>query len=117
MDRREFLKWSGVGLAGVPALGAGREVSLEVAKDPVAQSAAVQWAIAELRKAVTVRDSAPFKVSLSAAHITAGAKAESYSFVPAANRLDVRAYDPRGMVYAITELAQRAPQERFGIAA
>jgi len=55
MDRREFLKVSGLGLAGVPALGAGREVSLDVAKDPVIQSEPVQWALGEFKKVVTVR--------------------------------------------------------------
>jgi hypothetical protein len=110
MKRREFLKYSGIGLAGVPALGAGREVSLEIGKDAVAQSVPVQWALGELKKVVVVRDGAPFKITIGAAHRTAGAILESYSMVPAANRLDVRAYDTRGMVYAITELARRGGQ-------
>ena len=99
-----------MGLAGVPALGAVREVSLEVAKDPVSQSAPIAWAVGELKKVVAVRDDAPFCISIAAAHLTAGAVPESYSIVPGSNRLDVRAYDVRGMVYAITEVARRGGQ-------
>src|SRR5689334_4475778 len=106
MDRREFLKWSGLGLAGVPALGAGREVSLEVAKDPVTQSAPVQWAIAELKKVVTVREGAPMRVTL----VRAPLATEAYRMAPVSGGLRVEAGDVRGMVYALNELAQRGAQ-------
>jgi hypothetical protein len=112
MDRRDFLKWSGLGLAGVPALGAGREVSLEVPKDPVTQSAPVQWAIGEFKKVVTVRDGAPTRVSLTR---TDGTLPEAYGFDTARNVLAVMYNDVRGLTYAITELARRAPLENFGV--
>jgi len=100
------LKWSGLGLAGVPALGAGREVSLEVAKDPVTQSAPVQWAIAELKKVVTVREGAPMRVTL----VRAPLATEAYRMAPVSGGLRVEAGDVRGMVYALNELAQRGAQ-------
>jgi hypothetical protein len=109
MDRREFLKWSGMGLAGVPALGAGREVSLDIAKDPVTQSAPVQWAIEELKKSVTVRNGAPFRIAIGQ-HTPMVQVPEAYSMAPLSGGLRVQAGDARGLVYAITDLAQRGAQ-------
>ena len=112
MDRREFLKWSGLGLAGAPAFGARPAVAIDVAKDPVAQSAPVEWAVGELKKVVTVRDDAPLRIAISGRLRIAP---EAYLITPAANRLAVQAGDARGLVYAITELARRAGRENFGI--
>src|SRR5262245_29701568 len=107
MDRRDFLKWSGLGLAAKPSLSAPREVALEIGKDPIAQSAPVQWAIGELKKEVTVRDDAPVRVSISGEPGPKFESVEAYQIVPSENRLALYAHDVRGMVYAITELAQR----------
>ena len=116
MDRRDFLKWSGIGLAGVPALGAGREISLEVSKDAVAQSAPVQWVISELKKVLTVREGAPFRVGIMGVPEAAGlGVGESYGLIPGGNMLVVRGADARGLVYGVTDLARRAGQERFGV--
>src|SRR5437763_204264 len=116
MDRREFLKWSGLGLAGATARGAGRPVAIEVGKDSVAQSAPVQWAIGELKKVVTVRADAPLRIGVMGVPEGAGgAAAESFGLIPGGNMLVVRATDPRGLVYGITELARRAGQENFGV--
>src|SRR5262249_51366907 len=109
MKRREFLKYSGVGLAAMPSLGAGREVSLEIGKDTIAQSTPVQWAIGELRKAVTIREGAAFRVTL-AGLVPTVPMAEAYHIVPAAGGLRVEAGDVRGLVYGILELAQRGAQ-------
>jgi len=107
MDRREFLKQSGLGLAaGATAFGAGRPVAIDVSKDAVAQSAPVQWALGELKKVVTLRDDAPFRISIGGAHLVAAAVPEAFTIIPAANKLNVRAYDPLGLVYAINELDQ-----------
>src|SRR5689334_358962 len=116
MDRRDFLKWSGLGLAGVPAWGAGRAVALEVSKDAVAQSAPVQWAIEELKKVVTVRADAPQKIGIMGVPEAAGlGVGESFGIIPGGNRLVVRGTDARGLVYGIAELARNAAQENFGV--
>jgi hypothetical protein len=106
MKRREFLKYSGLSLAGAPAFGAGRPLAIELSKDTVVQSAPVEWAIAELKKVVTVRDDAPYRITISQ---TAGAR-ESLSIVPSPNGLRVQGSDARGLVYAITEVARRGAQ-------
>src|ERR1051326_6709355 len=116
MDRRDFLKWSGLGLVGVPAWGAGRAVALEVGKDSVAQSAPVQWAIEELKKVVTVGADAPQKIGIMGVPEAAGlGVGESFGIIPGGNMLVVRGTDARGLVYGIAELARNAAQENFGV--
>ena len=104
MDRREFLKWSGLGLAARSSFGAPREVAIDLGKDKVAQSAPVAWAIGELKKVVTVRENAPVRISVNG---DAAGAPESYTITPAANGLVLKAGDSRGLVYAITELSRR----------
>src|SRR5438105_4331179 len=98
MDRREFLKQTGLGLAGGAAVfGAERLVAIEVGKDAVAQSAPVQWALGELRKVVTVREDAPYRIGITGVPEAAGAGVvESFAIIPSTNRLTLRASDPRG---------------------
>src|SRR5215471_1714900 len=116
MDRREFLKWSGLGLAGAAVRGAARPVAIEVGKDAVAQSAPVQWALGELKKVVTVRDDAPFRIGISGVPEGAGGPAaEAFGLIPSRNMLVVRASDARGLVYGITELARHAGEDNFGV--
>src|SRR5947208_1382964 len=116
MERREFLKRSGLALAGGAASGLGspvtRPVAIEAAKDPIVQSAPVQWALAEFAKSVTVAADAPFRISIGQ-HVPAAP--ESFAITPSSGGLGVTAGDTRGMVYALLELAARAGQEGFGI--
>ncbi len=115
MDRRDFLKHTGWGaLTAAGAGAAAPAVSLAVAHDAVTASAPVQWALGELRARVDVRDGAPLRIAIAGK--PGGAK-ESFAIRPAAHGLSVTAPDPAGMVYALLELAQRAGQDRFGIAA
>jgi hypothetical protein len=114
MKRREFLKYSGIGLAGVPALGAGHEVSLELSKIDGPPPPAIQWAITELKKVVTVRDNAPFRISLGGwmqrPVRVPGPTPGSFSIQPTANGITIAGTDARSAVYAILELAQRGGQ-------
>src|SRR4051812_27101379 len=98
MDRREFLKSTGAAaLTAATAQGAGRPVAIEIGKDAVAQSAPVQWALGELKKAVTVRDDAPFRIGITGVPEAGGAGVvESFAMIPSANRLTLRASDARG---------------------
>jgi hypothetical protein len=109
MDRREFLKWSGLGLAGVPALGAAREVSLDVSKDPITRrfSPQIDWAVGELRKVVAVRDNAALRVRIGWATDT---HAEGFDISPVAGGLNIMAGGALGFIYAIDELARRSAQ-------
>src|SRR5205085_12252620 len=69
-----------------------------------------------LKKVLTVRDDAPFRIAITGVPEAAGAGvAESFALIPSANHLTLRASDARGLVYAITDVAQRAGQENFGI--
>lgn len=114
MDRREFLKQGGlVAIAGSGALSAAQSVALVVKRDAVTSSAPVRWALDELRRGVTVRDDAAFRIEVASDR---GA-AESFSIRPNANGLSVAGADAAGMVYAILELAQRSGQDRFGVTA
>jgi hypothetical protein len=113
MDRREFLKQGGlVAIAGSGALGAAQSVAVVVRRNSVTSSAPVAWALDELRRSVAVRDDAPFRIEVA----KQPGSAESFAIRPMANGLSAAAPDATGMVYAILELAQRAGQDRFGIA-
>src|SRR5215468_2846476 len=104
MDRRDFLKVSGLGITGLPAIAAPREVALEIGKDSIAQSAPVQWAISELKKVVTVREGAPMRVGIMGVPEAAGGPAaESFGIIPGGNMTVVRGTDARGLVYGILE--------------
>src|SRR4051812_3108809 len=84
MDRREFLKQGGlVAVAGGSALGAGQSVALVVKRDAVTSSAPVRWALDELRRAVTVRDDAAFRIEVASER----GVAESFSIRPIAGGL------------------------------
>src|SRR5437762_2833093 len=105
MDRREFLKHTGVAaLTAAGARGAGQALKLVVEPGAVTSSAPVQWALAEFRKQANVREDAAFTVVVRG---DAAAKPESFSITPAKASVVVRAGDARGMVYALLELAQR----------
>ena len=99
------------------AWGADRAIALTLS-GPVTGAACVKWAIGELGKAIPIRPDAKFRVQLAGPESRTLPEApESFSFLPGPDRLDVAARDARGMVYAILELAARAGQEGFGIAA
>jgi hypothetical protein len=115
MERREFLKWSGLGLAGVPALGAGQqEVALKMDIFRVVRlpHEPMDWAVGELKKVVTIRDDARFKIHVGFVTDTHG---EAFEITPTADGLLVSAGGTLGCVYALTELARRADQDQFGI--
>jgi hypothetical protein len=113
MDRRDFLKWSGLGLAGVPALGAKPTITLAVNGPDV--TPAVEWALGELRSRVDLSDSGAFRVWIGDNGGAQGLAPEAYTITPVRGGIDVMARDQRGHIYAITELARRADQENFGI--
>uniref|UniRef100_Q021F1 Uncharacterized protein n=1 Tax=Solibacter usitatus (strain Ellin6076) TaxID=234267 RepID=Q021F1_SOLUE len=116
MERRDFLKGAGLALASGPAWNADRAIALSVNAGPVTSAAPVEWAIGELRKAIPIRDDAKFRVHLGGPESAKLPETpESFQFVPGLNTLSVWARDPRGMVYALLELAARANQESFGI--
>jgi hypothetical protein len=133
MDRRNFLK--GLAAAGAPAALAqtgGRHVSLVIdPSDPVAASAPARWAANELRQALTESGVA---VSQYEALARAGSKdlvvvsarapqgpAESFTLEPgkdATRTVSIaRGADPRGLVYALLELADRVRHAADPIAA
>ena len=63
MDRREFLKYTGfagLGLSSDGMLAAGQAVTIAV--NPGVAMPAVEWALGELRKRVTVRDDGGFRL-------------------------------------------------------
>src|SRR5258707_1321193 len=99
MDRRQFLKHTGLaaglGLPAGKALAAGQAVTLAI--NAAAATPAVEWALGELRKRVTLRDEGGFRVWID--RVPTG-PAESFSLRPANNGLDVQAPDERGLVYA-----------------
>ena len=108
MDRREFLKRTGAAaLAAGSAQGAGQALKLVVEHDAVTSSAPVQWALSELRKRVNVREEGAVAVIVRS---DTAAKAESFSITSAKGSVLVRAGDPRGMMYALLDLAQRSGQ-------
>jgi hypothetical protein len=114
MKRREFLKYSGMGLAAVPSLGATREVSLELSKNDGPPPPPVEWAISELKKTVTVREGAPFRIVIQGwgerPVRVPGQPRESFSIRPESNGITVIGNGTRAVVYAITDLAQHGAQ-------
>ena len=123
MERRDFLK--GLAAAGAPAALAqtgDKHISLVIdPSDPVAASAPARWAASELRRALTDRgvavsqyealSRAPSKdVAVVAAKSSQGTP-ESFTLEPGkdASRTVIlaRGSDPRGLVYALLELADR----------
>ncbi|HEY1494519.1 MAG TPA: hypothetical protein VGF49_08240, partial [Candidatus Solibacter sp.] len=116
MERREFLKGAGLALAGGAGWSADRAIALAINAGPVTGAAPVQWAIGELGKAIPIRDDAKFRVTLGGPESARLPEIpESFQFIPGTDTLSVWARDPRGMVYALLELAARANQEGFGI--
>jgi hypothetical protein len=113
MDRRDFLRYSGLAaLSNTKAPAAPPAIALDVERSDATQSRPVQWALSEFREHVPVSDSAPFRISIA----TGGPEAaESFSIAPRSGGIDVRSRTPRGLVYAILDLAQRAGQSGFGV--
>jgi hypothetical protein len=115
MDRREFLR--NTGLAALSATGAPaalQNISLTIDRSPLTSSPPVEWALSQLRSRVTVSDRAPFRIAVAPGGPSPD---ESFALTPSANGIDVTARSPRGLVYALLELAQRADQDRFGFTA
>jgi hypothetical protein len=114
MDRRDFLKHTGLaagwGLCSDAILAAGQAVTIAV--KPGVATPAVEWALGELRKRVTLRDDSGFRLRFG--RVPSG-HSESFAILPSSNGLDISAAGERGFVYAILELAQRADQAHFGI--
>jgi hypothetical protein len=131
VNRRDFLKSVSVG-AGMTRLN-GRGVSIvSDPRDPVASSGPAIWAAAELQRSLEAkgvstqrRDSlveAPsndFQIVLSGpAHAQVSEAAESFAFAPeSSNRLIAAGRDPRGLVYATLELADRVRFAPLALAA
>ncbi|MBV9548064.1 MAG: hypothetical protein JO256_00140 [Alphaproteobacteria bacterium] len=118
--RRNLLKMAGaapvLGLPCATAQGSLQVAILTQSGDAVAMSVPAQWAAGELEKALTARN---VNVSRAAAAnaVTISLKtdsalpAEGFRLAPAGGGIAVSAADPRGFVYALLELAERA---KFG---
>src|SRR6185312_2574163 len=126
MDRRDFLKQSGlaagIGLSS-PARASSRPIALAVdPMDKVAASAPAIWALGELRRDLasagyTVRDirraqeAKPGELCLAVAGDSSQAP-DAFNIGPAAGRglgfVEVGGGGERGLVYALTALAERA---------
>jgi hypothetical protein len=124
MKRRSFLKNAGqaaaFGYIGSNLVAAsGRVALIANPSDPLVASVPVQWALGELRQAIEVKSAACAIVpSASAGDFSFGillanapSPREGFRIAPEAISskpgLRVSASDPRGCVYALTELADR----------
>ncbi|MCX6619865.1 MAG: hypothetical protein NTY38_02050, partial [Acidobacteria bacterium] len=107
MNRREFVQSA----AFAAAAGAPRNIRLRFdAHDSVAASRPVQWALGELRAALSAKGfglnpklPAVFTVTLA----SAPGPPESLTLTPSAHALLATGADARGLMYAVLELADR----------
>ncbi|MBI3681471.1 MAG: hypothetical protein HY235_13890, partial [Acidobacteria bacterium] len=121
LDRRDFLKHTSLAAtAGLARAKAGSVAIVLPPNDPVASSAAARWAAGELEQALTARGvsarivertgqaaAGDFVIQAAGAKVAGGAP-EALSLTPARSGLAASANDPRGLMYALVELADRA---------
>lgn len=123
ISRREFLAVTGAvggtltvgGRSGRAANAEGMSVSIVVDRqDPLTKEAPVQWAVGRLsevlkQRGVAVRPEGNLKVIVgqSGAGADRTLAKEGVTLVPSATGIQVVSRDVRGMVYGVTELADR----------
>jgi len=105
VDRRHFLKTTALALTGSATATPPRPVVIFTDPDDrVASSRPAQWAIAELLKAINGRPQPDVSTIVAKG---APSVAEASSIVPALQTLTVTGNDPRGLTYALLELADQ----------
>ena len=111
VDRRHFLKTTAVALTGSATAAPPRPVVIFTNPDDrVASSRPAQWAIAELLKAINGRPQPDVSTIVAKG---APSVAEASSIVPALQTLTVTGNDPRGLTYALLELADQVTHTGF----